>query len=579
MNKTKQGMKTASHKSAELKMRSGNYTRSHAGIVMNCVKGRKEAVCSFIRCVAHMTDANTGKVNVLVKFMDHQGQYKKELVPRAEFNNPKCLIDRLANVGFCVDNLRLTKAFLPELYRYEPPKKHVMLVSQPGWHIIAKDERKAYVVNDQTYEPVGIDCNMVLDDDVNVGYASKGTLEEWHKKVAVLCQGNPRLVFLLSAGISGPFLDLLGYHNIGIHIFGHSRSGKTTGLTLVSSIYGDHYFGSSWNATTNALQQTAMSRHDSVLPLDEISQCDAKQASAAAYDLMNGVTKGRLSTDRQLNKGVRFRLVVVSTGEHSLQEHLQQGGIDVKAGQLARLISIPVHPEKGMFTNLHGHATHGDFAATLLKNADDYYGTAGPEFIRHLVDNQKELRGTIPRKVQETKNKLLASIEADEPTALQASVAKSMAVIACAGELAISCGVFPWSKGDAITAARACFKAWNKYEKEAAGARDPEFATIKQYFSDYQAGFAPLDQYPKAGLSIHTHKIDGTPVFLVTTEFFESQLCSDFGKKVGIAALKKRNLLLLGLRRGPTKQIMIPKKPTLGRKRFYAIRCSILTAE
>lgn len=302
--------------------------------------------------------------------------------------------------------------------------------------------------------------------------------------------------------------------------------------------------------------------------------------SAAAYDLMNGVTKNRLSADRKLNSGTRFNLVVISTGESSLQEHLQQGGIKVKPGQLIRLISIPVHSKNGMFSDHHKHATQGEFAATLLKNTDANYGTAGPAFIEHLVDNQQRLRRTLPAKIQEIELTLLESIETDEPTELQRSVAKSFAVTACSGELAISYEVFPWPKGDAIRAAKACYKAWNRHEKEAVGARDPVFASLKQFFSDEQSNFLSLKRYTGAGnLSAYTHTVDGNQVFLVTLEYFESSLCSDFGKGAGINALKKRNLLVCGARGGPTRQVTVPNKTKFGKPSFYVIRSSILTTE
>lgn len=77
-------------------------------------------------------------------------------------------------------------------------------------------------------------------------------------------------------------------------------------------------------------------------------------------------------------------------------------------------------------------------------------------------------------------------------TGLQLDVAKRLATIAYAGELAIEIGILPFEAGDAIRAARSCFKAWNRqYEAEAA-TRDPAFATVKGYIADHQSSFIPL---------------------------------------------------------------------------------------
>lgn len=556
------------------------YTRSPGGnIMVDEAEGDGKVVCSDIRCIENVTDTRTGKVYVRSEFKDHQNRRKTILVPRAELvGSPSRLIERLSNAGFCIQNRLLAKQFLSELYQFEPPERNIEIVSNPGWHAISDGNRKVFVISDETFKPVGAFCNMVLDGAVSAVCSSKGTLSDWQENVAKPCHGNARLMLLLSASASGPLLDILGYHNFGLHVLGPSRAGKTTGLIVAGSFYGDGQFRSSWNATTNALQETAISRNDMVLLLDEISQCDAKQASAAVYDLMNGVTKGRLSSEIKLNAGTRFRVVVISTGEDSLQEHLQQGGVNVKAGQLARLFSIPVHPKHGMFRNLHGHATPGDFAAELLKSADTYYGTAGSAFISYLANNQSRLRKKLPAQVQEIEKPLLACLSTDKPIALQRSVAKSMAVIACAGELAIVSGIFPWQKGDAIKAAKICFKAWNQYEQEAELERNPALASLKQFFHDNQSSLLPLERYSVASnLPVYTHIVDGTLAFLVSPEYFERTLCRHFGKKSGLEALKKHGLLVPNSRGGPTRQVTIPKNPKLVKPGFYVIRSTILT--
>lgn len=581
--RVKEKSPTHKRKKIILAMKSGTYTRNGFGVFVACESGVKK-VCSYIRCDEFCTDANTGFVSILIKFKDHHNQVKKLLVPRAEFNKPASLIERLLNFGFDVYDNKVAKSFLFELHQYEPPKKNVVIASRPGWNLIRNDKQQAFVTSEKVFEPENVTSNMVLDDAVNMGLSRSGTLKAWQDNVAALCRGNPRLIFMLCASLSGPLLALLGYRNFGIHIFGQSLSGKTTGAIVASSVYGPKEFCSSWNSTSNALQETAISRNDFPLLLDEISQCDKKQASAAAYDIMNGVTKGRLGSDSKLNAGTHFRLVVISTGEFSFEEHLHQGGIKVKPGQLARLISIPLHSENGMFSSLHGCETKSDFASKLLKNTDAYYGTAGPEFIRHLVDNQERLRESLSTQVNEIVKFLLDSIHVNdnEPTELQRSVAKSMAVIACSGELAISYGVFPWTKDDAIKAARGCFKAWNRHEKESARARDFVYASLKQFFSDNKNDFLPLDEYAEnKQKTVYRSRVVGNKAYVVTPEYFEGTLCSEFTKKDAIEALKKRGLLVLSTRGGPTRPVTIPRntkqKERLGRPGFYVIKERIHT--
>jgi putative DNA primase/helicase len=560
----------------------GHYTRIPDGNVQHGVTdGEREDVCSYIRYTENVTDTQTNKVSVRVDIKDHQGFHKTILVPRAfTIGNPSRLIEFLLNAGFVIFNQKLAKAFLSELSEFEPPENNIDSVSSPGWHAIPNGSGNAFVTNNKTFTPSGAECNIELDGTASTVCSSKGTLSEWKEHVAKLCDGNSRLMLMLSTSFSGPLLYIIGHHNSGLHIHGPSRAGKTTGLVVASSVYGGSNFRSSWNATSNALQETVLSYNDTVLPLDELAQCDPKQLSLALYDIGNGLTKGRLNSDIKLNAGTRFRVMVISNGEDSIQEHLQQGGIDIKAGQTIRLISIPVHSQYGLFEDIHSFDSSGEFASALLKNADTYYGSAGRVFLRRIVDNQDELRKVLPGQVQEIEKALLACLSTDNPTALQRSVAKSMAVIACAGELAIKYKILPWAKGRAIAAAKKCFKAWNRYEQEAELERNPAFGVLKQFFHDNEPSLLPLSRYVATSeLPVYTHDVDGNPAFLVSPEYFERTLCRQFGKKSGLDALKKHGLLVPNSRGGPTRQATIPKKPELGKPGFYVIRATILTSE
>ena len=560
----------------------GHYTRIPDGNVQHGVTdGEREDVCSYIRYTEKVTDTQTNKVSVRVDIKDHQGFHKTILVPRAyTIGNPGRLLELLLNAGFCIFDLKLAKEFLSELYEFEPPDKNIDSVTSPGWHAIPNVSDKAFVTNYQTYTPTDTDCNIELDGAASEVCSRKGKLIEWKEHVAKPCLGNPRLILMLSASASAALLELLGHHNFGLHVFGPSRAGKTTGFVVAGSFYGDSQFRSSWNATNNALQEIAPSRNDMALFLDEISQCDAKQVSAAVYDLMNGVTKGRLNSEIKLAAGIRFRVAVISTGEDSVQEHLQQGGINVKAGQLIRLFSIPVHSKCGMFEDIHDYDSTGEFATDLLKNADAYYGTPGHAFLRRIVLNQNKLRTVLPGQVQKIEQTLLACLSTDNPTAVQRSVAKSMAVIACAGELAIRYQIFPWAKGRAIWAAKICFKAWNRYDQEAELERNPALGALKQFFHDNESSLLPLSRYVATSeFPVYTHNVDGNPAFLVSPEYFERTLCRQFGKKSGLDALKKHGLLVQNSRGGPTRQTTIPKKPELGKPGFYVIRATILASE
>lgn len=441
-------------------LQSGHYQGSFSeGIYLKNEDGKNVHVCSYINFVAYLENDRTGKLSVRAKFVDQQGGIKIATIPHEYFSNANRLIKLLKGHDFCVQNLQAAKKFLPDFYLSHPPELNIRVVNEPGWHSIPKIKLNAYVVNGKVFMPAGASFNIELRDDVNAGYSCKGTEDGWLNNVASLCQGNPLLIFTVCASLLGPMLKLIGFNNIGIHIFGVSIPAQTMCLIVARSIFGDQNFGSCWNATTDANKKTAGSRNHSVLILDENSQCEAKYVSAAVYDLMNGMDINHFRQDSKPKAVADIGMVVISTGEESLQEHQQNGVVKVKLWQLFCMPSVPTNPIKEMIQNLHGEATIHALASRLRAGIEDNYGTIGSTWIQYLVDKQLDLKLTLPAQVQEIADELLASIESDEPSEAQLEVAKNMAAIACAGEVAISNRLMPWPRYSATEAAKVCFKA------------------------------------------------------------------------------------------------------------------------
>ena len=314
-----------------------------------------------------------------------------------------------------------------------------------------------------------------------------------------------------------------------------------------------------------------------VFPLDELSQAKASDAGEAAYDLMNGFSKSKLNSDSKIRPVYKFRLVTISTGEQSFAAYLAKNGLTASAGQLARMLSIPFS-SKGIFENTHGNKNHAAFAQSLVVNAQKYYGTAGPAFIQHLVDHQDEIEQSAGARIEDIQAILMSSCADQSETGLQLDVARRLATVAYAGELAIEIGILPFDTGVAIRAARTCFKAWHRQYEAEAVARDPVFASVKGYIADHQESFIPLVEHRSAkGLPCgFTHTVDGVKAFLLSQEAFQQQVCLQHGKSAVIAALKSRNLLMLGARGTPTRQIAMPSSKS-GKQSFYVINPLILS--
>ena len=538
--------------------------------------GNLTKVCLPIKADAYIRGDTEPKVLVLLKFKDDRGAWHELQVPKAECKDSKSLIARLLNCGWEYFSPKKTVLLvLDELLTWCSPQKNLMRVEKPGWHRNGESGKKVFIYGNQILAPKGE--KPVVYFYGTAPFKRQGTLEEWKQFVAKFFAGNSRQLLLLSAAFAGPLLGLVKQPNIGILLHGASRSGKTATLAAICSVFGDEEIMGSWKATANALLQSAVDRNDLVFPLDELSQAKASDAGEAAYDLMNGSSKSRLNSDSKIQPVYRFRLVTISTGEQSFAAYLAKHGLTASAGQLARMLSIPFSSH-GVFENVHGYKNHAALAGAMVMNAQKYYGTAGPAFIKHLVDHQDEIEQSAAAGIEKIQDTLMNG-RADLPEiGLQLDVARRLATIAYAGELAIEIGILPFDTGVAIRAARTCFKAWNRQYEAEAVARDPVFASVKGYIADHQASFIPLVEHRSAkGLPCgFTHTVDGVTAFLLSQEAFQQQVCLQHGKSAVIAALKSRNLLMLGARGTPTRQITMPSSKS-GKQSFYVINPLILS--
>ncbi|MDK6603817.1 DUF927 domain-containing protein, partial [Escherichia coli] len=87
----------------------------------------------------------------------------------------------------------------------------------------------------------------------------------------------------------------------------------------------------------------AEAHNDGLLPLDEIGQAgNAREVSTSAYTLFNGSGKLQGAKDGGNREIKHWRTVAISTGEMDVETFLKTEGIKIKAGQLVRLLNVPM---------------------------------------------------------------------------------------------------------------------------------------------------------------------------------------------------------------------------------------------
>lgn len=410
-------------------------------------------ISSPVRVLAETADEHGRGYGRLLEWQDSAGRVRqwampvRSLVPRNGEEVFAALLD--AGLPFIeLGHKRKLSAYLMACQ----PERRITCVERTGWH------GRAYVLPQGS---IGPDADGVILQ--TAGYAAndfteRGSLSEWQQGVAGLAVGNSRLCFALSLAFAAPLLSLVGMEGGGFHLKGESTDGKTTIMKAAASVYGNpDRYSQTWRATGNSIEGLASRRNDALLCLDELGELDGREAGQVAYMLANGQGKGRSKQDGELRERKAWRLLFLSTGELSLEDHAASAGQRTQAGMEVRTIQIPSDTgHHGAFEWLHGMADGRTFADTLKAHCDHQHGIAFRAYIEALAGeleaHSERLRAEIKR--------IAAELTPQGAGNQVGRAINRFALVAAAGELATRLGVTGWPEGEALRAVRVCLKAW-----------------------------------------------------------------------------------------------------------------------
>ena len=159
-------------------------------------------------------------------------------------------------------------------------------------------------------------------------------------------------------------------------------------------------------------------------------------------------------------------------------------------------------------------------------------------------------------------------------------VLDEFALVAAAGELAISFSVLPWTAREPSDAAAPCFQAWLEQRGGTGAAEiDAGIAQIRKFFELHgESRFTSWDggavadrpTLNRAGLR---RTVDDRVEFYVFPEVFRQELCAGFDARVMARALIDLGYLIPGPDGLSAASCMLPG---LSKKRVYHFRDSIL---
>ena len=408
-------------------------------------------VCSPLHVDAVTTDAHAGNYGRLLRFKTTLGKWVPWAMPMAMMSGDCSeLRGELLSMGVEIDPFGRNR--LAEYLQYQAPKRRIQCALQTGW---AGTDYKAFVLPDAVIGPKAGSVAYQSGERGSDEYATAGTLAGWQAGIASLAVGNPLLALGICAAFAGPLLARCGQESGGIHFVGDSSTGKTTVLEGACSVWGSSGYKRSWRTTSNGLEGAAALFNDSLLALDEISECDPRQVGEVVYMLGNGRGKQRASRTGSARAVPRWRCFALSTGERSIPTTMIEGGHRVKAGQSVRLLDVPAQRTYGAWDNLHQHGSGTAFSDAIKRAAVTDYGHAGRAFLEKLTrDHESSFSEALDA------IKALPELQAADDEGQAKRAAARFAVLALAGEMATDYGVTGWPEGEAIRAAAVGFAAW-----------------------------------------------------------------------------------------------------------------------
>lgn len=533
-------------------------------------------VCPRLDVRAYLRDVQNENWGRLLVFNDKDGREHRWGMPmRLLAGGCDEMRGELLRLGFDVPTAAKNRTLLVNYIQRAKPAVFARCVERTGWH------DRVFVFPDHT---IGETDELVLfqsESATPTHYRTRGELTHWRSDVAELCRGNSRLMLGVCVAFAGPLLAWAGEESGGFNIRGASSTGKSVSLHLAASVWGGPDFRKKWRTTDNAMESLAALHSDTVLPLDEMGEIDARIVGETVYMLAGGEGKARAGRAGGLRHTPTWRVVFLSTSEISLAEHMRQGGKKVQAGQDARVADVPADAGAGhgVFEALHGYDSGVKVAEAIKRLTGEQYGHAGPAYLQGLMPRLD----TLPDVLRAQRDTFRTAHLPKSASGQSLRVAGRFALVAAAGELATEMGITGWEQGEATVAVARCMKDWAE-ERGGVGNLEPVrmIEQVRHFLHAHgTARFPMIGDGEKEGWVTVNHagfreaSVMSEMSYYVFAEVFEQQVCEGFD-----ARAVARQLKAIGALRTDGQRLKVSKRlPGKGLVRCYHVLADIWEAD
>lgn len=553
----------------------GRYIIQSGNLMVVKTDAKGEVTCSpvskALTVTAETFDADESENGVRLEWYDSQNRHKTWAMPLSMLAEDAKEIEReLRRGGLNIesDRAKLLKDYINAKHRSGGlPLK--TCVAGIGW------VDGAFATPDRTY---GSDNVLFQSRGAMPRHLmSRGDLAEWRERVGVQASGNSRALFAVSMAFAGTLLEASGVETAGVHFYGGTGDGKTTLARMAVSVWGTvkdavggiQPFERDWKGTGNGFEAVAAMHNDGLMVLDEIKSASSKEVGDIVYKLTNGVGKTRMNNKIQAEAVKVWKVMLLSTGELTLEQYMADTGSKSYAGQIQRLANVQsgAGANMGVWENIHCADSPAVFANAINDAVRQTYGVAGVAWLEALVDADRGIPSDLTARV----DALVKHMISPEASNQVQRVARRFALVGVAGEIATTFGITGWGATEAHDAAITCFNDWvegfggmdgkSRESRMAVENLERFLATHAARFQDWTSSYTPRD---RVGF---IRRLDDEIEYVIIKS--EIQMITGCSEDVAVKALRDAGKLYTGT---DGKSTQSRRPPGLPKGRHYCIR-------